>query len=71
MEPKVLSYGKTYINENAFHKETNSINKIILFDKGSFKYYIRYMYNSEDFPSPLCIKRPHLMGYNKYFNNDN
>ena len=26
MESKFLSYGKTYINKNAFHKETNSIN---------------------------------------------
>ena len=25
----------------------------------------------EAFPSPLCIKLPHLMGYTKYFNNDN
>ena len=84
MESKFLSYGKTYINKNAFHKETNSINidevkinKIILFDKtsyvnkGSFKYHIGYMYNGEAFPSPLCIKLPHLMGYTIYFNNDN
>ena len=57
MESKVMSYGKTYINNNAFQKETNSINidevetnKIMLFDKtsygnkGSFKYYIGYMH---------------------------
>ena len=42
MESKVLSYGKTYINKIAFHKEINSINndeveidKIMLFDKTS------------------------------------
>ena len=26
MGSKVLGYGKIYINKNAFHKETNSIN---------------------------------------------
>ena len=42
MESKVFSYGKTYINKIAFHKEINSINndeveidKIMLFDKTS------------------------------------
>ena len=39
--------------------------------KGSFKYYIGYMHKTEAFPSPLCIKLPQLIGYTKYFNNDN
>ena len=40
MKPKVLSYGETCINKNAFHKKTTSvnvdeveINKIKLMDK--------------------------------------
>ena len=40
MESKVLGYGETCINKNAFYKTTNSINidevdinKIMLFDK--------------------------------------
>ena len=52
-------------------------NKVMVFDKtsygnkGFFKYYIGYMHKTEAFPSPLCTKLPQLIGYTKYFNNDN
>ena len=57
MESKALSYGKTYINKNEFHKEAifnigeAKFKKIILFDKisyvnkGSFIYYTGYIDN--------------------------
>ena len=82
MESKVLFCTKECINKNAFHIKTNSIsideveiNKTMLFDKtsygnkGSFKYYIGYMHEVERL-SPLCIKRPQLIGYANSFNND-
>ena len=60
MESKVFSYDETYINKNAFHKTTTSINidevginKIKLFDKtsygnkGSFKYHSGYRHKNE------------------------
>ena len=84
MKPKVLSYGETCINKNAFHKKTTGINideveinKITLLDKtsygnkGSFKYHIRYRHKNEALPSPLNIKLPPLTGYTKNFDNDN
>ena len=83
METKILSYGKTSINKNAFHKKTTSINideveidKIRLFDKtpcvnkGSFKYYIGYRHKGEDLLSPLNMKLLQLTGYTKHFNNN-
>ena len=39
-------------------------------NKGSFKYDIEYRYKSEAFPSPLNIKRPQLIGFTKFFNNN-
>ena len=43
MGSKVLSYSKTCINKNAFHKKTNSISidkveieRVVLFDKTSY-----------------------------------
>ena len=84
MESKILSYDKTCIDKNEFHKETNSVNtdeveidKIMLFDKtsygnkGLFKYYIGYIHKGKAFPSPLSIKLPHLTGYTKHFDNNN
>ena len=82
MRSKVLSYGETCINKNAFHKTATSINidevdisKIILFDKtyhrGSFKYCIGYRHKNEALPSPLNIKLPQLTGYTKHFDNNN
>ena len=83
MESKILSYGETCINKNAFHKETNSINideveidKIALLDKtsygnkGSFKYHIGYRHKNEVLLSPLNTKLPQLSGYTKHFNNN-
>ena len=53
------------------------IKRIMLFNKnsysnkGSFKYYIRYMHEGKAFPSPLYIKLPQLIGLFKCFNNHN
>ena len=84
MKPKVLTYGETYINKNAFHKKATSINigkieidKITLLDKtsygnkGSFKYHIGYRHKNEALLSPLHIKLPQLTGYTKHFDNNN
>ena len=84
MRSKVLSYGETCINKNAFHKTATSINidevdisKIMLLDKTSygnrvsFKYCIGYRHKNEALLSPLNIKLPQLTGYTKHFNNNN
>ena len=84
MKPKVLNYGETCINKNAFHKTTTSsntdevdINKIILFNKNSydnkglFKYHTGYRHKNEALLSPLNIKLPQLTEYTKYFDNNN
>ena len=84
MKSKILSYGETCINKNAFHKTATSIsvekvdiNRIKLFDKtsygnkGSFKYYIGYRHKNEALLSPLNIKLRQLIGYTKHFNNNN
>ena len=39
--------------------------------KGSFKYFIEYINEADAFPVPLCIKRPQMNGYIKYFDNNN
>ena len=40
-------------------------------NKGLFKYYAAYMHKTEAFQSPLCIKRPQLIGHSKHFNDNN
>ena len=83
MKSRVLFCGEECINKNAFHKKIKPINidnlemkRITLFNKTSyssnnlFKYYIGDMHEVEGL-SPLCIKLPQLIGYTKYFNNDN
>ena len=82
MESKILSYDETCINENAFHKETNSVNideveidKIMMLDKTSygnksfFKYYIGYIHKNKALLSPVNIKLPQLTEYTKHFDN--
>ena len=79
-----MSYDKTCINKNAYHKTATSINidkvdinKITLLDKtscgnkGSFKYHIGYRYKNESLLSPLNIKLPQLTGYTKHFDDNN
>ena len=81
MESKVLGYGETGIDKNAFHNNKTSIsideveiNRIVLFDKTScgnevsFKHYIGYRHKDGTF-SPLNVKLPQLAGYAKHFNN--
>ena len=83
MESKILSYGKTAIIKNTFHKETTSINineikinKTVLFDKtsygnkGSLKHYIGYKH-TDGIILPLNIRLPQLTGYVKHFSNEN
>ena len=81
MVSKVLSYGETCIDKNAFHNNKSSINineieinKIILFNKtscgnkGSFKHYIGYRHKDGTL-SPLYEKLLQLTGYPKHFDN--
>ena len=46
-------------------------NKTSYSNKGSLKYYIRYMHEGQAFPSPLYIKLPQLIGLSKCFDNNN
>ena len=39
--------------------------------KGSFNYFIEYINEADAFPVSLCIKRPQMNGYIKYFDNNN
>ena len=39
--------------------------------KGSFKYFIEYINETDAFPVPLCIKLPQMNGYVKYFDSNN
>ena len=84
IKPKILGYGETCINKNAFHKKTTSvnideveINKITLLDKNSygnkssFKYHIGYRHKNEALLSPLNIKLPQLTGCTKHFDKNN
>ena len=81
MGSRVLNYGETCIDKNAFHSNKSlinineiEINRIVLFDKtsydskGSFKRYIGYRCKDGTF-SPLNIKLHQLTGYAKHFNN--
>ena len=80
MGSKVLGFGETDINKNAFDNNKTSlsidkveINRIVLFDKtscgnkGSFKYYIGYRHKDGTF-SPSNIKLPQLTGYTSHLN---
>ena len=40
-------------------------------NKGSYKYYIRYLHETDPFPSPLHIKLPKMNAFVKYFDNNN
>ena len=35
--------------------------------KDLFKYFIGYRHKGNAFPSPLCVKRPQMNAYAKYF----
>ena len=76
MEQKALIFGKQCINKNAFHKNERSISidkvdnrKIVLSNKdlhskkGSFKYFVGYISETNAFPIPLCIKLPQMNEY--------
>ena len=82
MEEKVLIFGKHCINKNAFHKNKGPINidkvdtkRIVLSkidsygNQGSITYFIRYINETNAFPTPLCTKLPQMNGYVKYYNN--
>ena len=80
MEQKALIFGEDFINKNAFHKNKRPINidevdirRIVLSskhsygNKGSFKYFIGYINNSNAFPISLRVKLPQMNEYTKYF----
>ena len=81
---KALIFDKQCINKNAFLKNKKPItidkveNKIIVLSKkdsygkkGSFKYFIGYINETDAFPLPLCIKLPQMNGHVKYFDSNN
>ena len=84
MEQKAL-FGKDCIIKPGFHKEKNkkiiSVDKeetkrIMLFDKclygekRSFKYFIRYINETDTFLAPSFITFPQRNRYTKYFDNN-
>ena len=84
MNKKILSFDKQHINENEFHKNKKPIiidkveirrtalsQKYLYSTKGSFKYFIGYINETDAFPVPSCIKLPQINGYLKYFDSNN
>ena len=83
MEQEAVYFGENGIIKSAFHKNKRPINinevdieRIKLLDKrsygkDSFKYFIGYSHESNTFPSPLCVKRPQMNAYTKYFDKNN
>ena len=83
MEQEAIYFGENGIIKSAFHKNKRPINinevdieRIKLLDKrsygkDSFKYFIGYSHESNTFPSPLCVKRPQMNAYTKYFDKNN
>ena len=39
--------------------------------KGSFEYLVGYINETDAFTVPVCIKRPQMNGYIKYFDSNN
>ena len=74
-----MYFRENAIIKSAFHKNKKPINinevdieEIVSshkksYGKNSFKYFIGYRHNGNGFPSPLCIKRPQMNAYAKYF----
>ena len=84
MEQKVLIFGEKFIIKNTFHKNKRpiiidkvEIRRIVLSKKdlygkkGSFKYHIGYISETNAFLIPLCIALPQMSGYVKYFDSNN
>ena len=83
MEQEAVYFGENGITKSAFHKNKRpiiinevDIERIKLLDKrsygkDSFKYFIGYSHESNTFPSPLCVKRPQMNAYTKYFDKNN
>ena len=84
MEQKALIFDKQCINKNAFHKNKKPINidkvqstrkglskKDSYTKKGSFKYFIGYINETNVFSVSLCIKLPQMNGYVKYVDSNN
>ena len=83
MEQEAFNFGKNGIIKSTFLKNKNptningeDINQILLshkksYGKGLFKYFIGYRNESKAFPSLLCVKRPQMNAYAKYFDKYN
>ena len=83
MEQEAVYFGESGIIKSAFHKNKRPINinevdieKIVLshkklHSKDSFKYFIGYRHEVNDFPSPLYVKLPQMNAYAKYFDKNN
>ena len=84
MEEKILVFDERCINKNAFHRNKRpisigiaDISRIVLsrkalYDKkGSFKYFVGYISETNAFPIPLYIIVPQINGYFKYFDSNN
>ena len=83
MEQNVLIFGEQCFNKNTLHKNKIpfSINKVddirmvlsrkgLYGKKGSFKFFIGYIIETNAFPIPLYIKLLQMNGYIKYFNDN-
>ena len=75
-----MIFDKQCIDKNAFHKNEREISidkvdskRIVLSKKdfygkkGSLKYFVRYISESNKFLIPTYIKSPQVKGYIKYF----
>ena len=81
-EQKGIHFRENSTIKSTFHKNKKPINinkvdiRIALSDKksygkDSFKYSTGYRHEGNAFPSPLCIKRPQMNAYTKYFDKNN
>ena len=81
MSRKNIKFGDEKVNKSNFYKnkkpskaEDIDINKILVskkapYGKESIKYYTGY--NDDNVIRPLCINLPQMVGYVKYFKNNN
>ena len=81
MSRKNIKFGDEKVNKSNFYKnkkpskaEDIDVNKILVskkapYGKESIKYYTGY--NDDNVIRPLCINLPQMVGYVKYFKNNN
>ena len=74
-DDKTINKSNFYKNKKQSNADDIDVNIILVSKKepygkkSSFKYFIEY--NDNDVIRPLCIKLPQMIGYVKYFDNNN